>query len=172
MIKRFAVIMMALVAFGACSPKEPVQNDPWLETKTEPASYEAEADTLTYDFLTESGAEAEAEVAPEPDLPVLDEAPAETVVATPPPAPEPEATMTEIHSGPLFYVQIFASSNRKSAEEIARKADTRLDQTVRILFLDPYYKVLVGGFADKDDAVVLRRDLTEIGYPDAWIFEH
>lgn len=174
MTKRFAVIMMALLMLGACSPKEPVQNDPWLEKAPEPASYEAEADTLTYDFLAESGTEVEAEVAPEPDLPVLDEAPVEAAaeMTTPPPVAQPEAVVPEMSSGPLFYVQVFASSNRKSAEEVALKADSRLDQTVRILFLDPYYKVLVGGFVDKDEAVVLRRDLTEIGYTDAWIFEH
>ena len=33
------------------------------------------------------------------------------------------------------------------------------------------YKVLVGGFADRDDAVTLRRDLVEMGYEGAWIFE-
>ena len=75
---RFATIAMALLfLLGACSPKAPIQNDPWLNNPEESADYEVQADTLTYDFLAESQAddEAEPEPEPEPDLPVLDETP-------------------------------------------------------------------------------------------------
>jgi cell division protein FtsN len=178
MIRFVTVILAALLMLGACSPKEPVKNDPWLSSPEENAEYEVQADTLTYDFLAESQAEAESAPTPEPDLPVLDEspteAPPETVaavpVATTPPAPE--ALTKPAGDSPLFYVQIFASNNRKGAEDLALKADGKLDQTVRILFLEPYYKVLVGGFTDRDEAVLLRRELTDLGYKGAWIVEY
>ncbi len=73
--------------------------------------------------------------------------------------------------GPLFWVQVFASSNRKSAEDFALVADGKLEERVRILFLEPYYKVLVGGYGSREKAVELRRDLTAVGYEGAWIFE-
>jgi len=38
--------------------------------------------------------------------------------------------------------------------------------------VEPYYKVLVGGFVDREDAVDLRRHVVSLGYDDAWIFEY
>jgi len=175
---------------AACSPKPTIQNDPWLDEETVVDAAVATGDTLTYDFLAEEPpppAEADAVLA-EPDLPVLDEtpppaelplteaptAPVETALApsTPPAAtPPPVETASSAPSSPLFYVQVFASTSRRSAEEHALAADAQLEQPVRILFLDPFYKVLVGGYANRDDAVALRRTLAEAGYKDAWIFE-
>lgn len=176
MSKRFAALAMLALLLGACSPKEPVHNDPWMDTEPEPAtpaSYEVEADTLTYDFLAEEAVADDPAAEAEADLPVADEPVAEpAVVEEAPPVIAPEPVAPPQPSGPLYYVQIFASKSRQSAEELALKADNRLDETVRILYLEPYYKVLVGGFADRDAAVVLRRDLTDMGYQGAWIFEH
>ena len=59
-----------LIALG-CSPKQPVQKDPWTEPA--PTDYSAESDTLTYDFLTESSAEVVETAPAEADLPVLEE---------------------------------------------------------------------------------------------------
>ncbi len=177
MIRMVTIAMAILFLLGACSPKEPVQNDPWLSSPDESVDYEVQADTLTYDFLAESQADEEASPEPEPDLPVVDESPAETVAEVEAPAPvvatpAPESIVAPASGAPLFYVQIFASNNRKGAEDLALKADEKLDETVRILFLEPYYKVLVGGFEDRDEAVMLRRDLTDMGYKGAWIVEY
>ncbi len=176
---RFMILFLAtLFLLGACSPKEPVKNEPWRSNPGDDTDDEVQADTLTYDFLAESQAEDDETPAPEPDMPVHDESPVDSApeavaavpVAATPPAPE---ALTEPASGaPLFYVQVFASNNRKGAEDLALKADEKLDETVRILFLDPYYKVLVGGFTDRDEAVLLRRELTEMGYKGAWIVEY
>lgn len=186
-----SMLLGGLVLAAACSPKQSIQRDPWLDAET---VYEetavAPSDTLTYDFLAEEPpppAEADAVLA-EPDLPVLDETPPAAAalpgsapysespaVAAPsaPPAvtPPPVETASSAPASPLFYVQVFASTSRPSAEEHALTADAQLEQPVRILFMDPFYKVLVGGFASRDEAVGLRRSLTEAGYKDAWIFE-
>lgn len=187
------VLLAAVLLAAACSPKPSIQNDPWLELPPAAETPIAASDTLVYDFLAEEPPPPPEEdaVLAEPDLPVLDELPiaaAEPPVASAepstPPASEapaasaaPEATPPPIETldpepaAPLFYVQIFASPSRQSAEEHALEADARLEQPVRILWLDPYYKVLVGGYTDRGEAVALRRTLAEQGYKDAWIFE-
>ncbi len=174
MFKRLVVLTATAFILGACSPKEPIQNDPWVDTPSEPVAYETESDTLTYDFLAESEAAADYEVSPEADLPVMEEvaAPVAEAVAALPPAVEVQPIEAPAATGPLFYVQIFASHSRTSAEDFALKADAKLAAPVRILFLEPYYKVLVGGSTERDETVVLRRDLTDMGYQGAWIFEH
>jgi hypothetical protein len=179
------LLLGAAVTAGACSPKQSLQNDPWLDA--DPVVEEVAvvpSDTLTYDFLAEEPPpppEADAVLA-EPDLPVLDEEP--PPASLPPPAaaqpgspaapaatPPPVETASSAPASPLFYVQVFASTSRPSAEEHALAADAELEQPVRILFMDPFYKVLVGGFAAREEAVALRRTLSEAGYKDAWIFE-
>lgn len=178
MFKRSLVLLALPLALSACSSKQPIQSDPWMDSPNTPETYTASSDTLTYDFLAEEGVAAADAVPAEADLPVEDTAPPSTPIPASAPAPQelaaaplPVESAAPAASGPLFYVQIFASGNRQSAEEVALEADSRFDKPVRILFLDPYYKVLVGGFTERDDAVILRRDLTEMGYKDAWIFE-
>jgi cell division protein FtsN len=176
MTKRALLILLALSLLAGCSPKEPVRNDPWLEPEV---AVEAEPDTLSYDFLIEEAPPladeaAAAETAPaEADLPVIEEevepAPAPTAPAHAP--VETAAPAAEI-DGPLYWVQIFAGSTRASAEETARAAASRLDERVRVEYVEPYYKVLVGGFVDREDAVDLRRHVVDLGYEDAWIFEY
>jgi hypothetical protein len=171
----FAAALGLAVVLAACSPKRGVRQDPYAEPDPVDA-YEAVSDTLTYDFLAESVPPAEAPAPAEADLPDLSEA-VEPVDETPPPAPpaaveKPQATTPPPQAeGPLFWVQILASRNRESAESFALEADAKLDDRVRILFLDDYYKVLVGGFADRGKAVALRRDLVADGYEGAWIVE-
>ncbi|MBN2170754.1 MAG: SPOR domain-containing protein [Candidatus Krumholzibacteriota bacterium] len=174
MTKRALLILLALSLLVGCSPKEPVRNDPWLEPE---AAVEAAPDTLSYDFLIEEAPPladeaAAAETAPaEADLPVIEEE-AEPAPATTTPAPVQTAPPAAEIDGPLYWVQIFAGSTRASAEETARAAAARLDERVRVEYVEPYYKVLVGGFVDREDAVDLRRDVVALGYEDAWIFEY
>ncbi len=194
MRKGVMILLGGCVLVAACSPKQTFHADPWLDMEPVAEVSSAASDTLTYDFLAEEPpppAEADAVLA-EPDLPVLDETfaleeaaasaapPAAAGAAVPPAAapsappaatPPPVETASSAPSTPLFYVQIFASPSRPSAEEHALSADAQLEQPVRILWLDPFYKVLVGGYAGRDEAVALRRMLIEAGYKDSWIFE-
>ena len=51
MSKRFAILLMCGLFLAACSPKDPVHNDPWMDPDPEsatPASYEVEADTACF----------------------------------------------------------------------------------------------------------------------------
>ncbi len=178
MSMRKALVFVGIALLLGCSPKEPISSDPWMEDPQ--SEYTEEADTLTYDFLAEAEPEGSETVPAEPDLPVLQEESARTESEYSPAvedtAPPIEAVPVAPRSldpeeGPLFWVQIFASGSRDSAEEYALKADDQLDERVRILYLDPHYKVLVGGFPQRESAVELRRELVERGYEGAWIFE-
>jgi cell division protein FtsN len=169
--------MIVILILAGCTAKEPMgDNDPWGEPTTETV-YNTEADTLTYDFLAEAEPEVSPEVAAEPDLPVIQEVVSEPVAESMAPLVEATPQVEEVVSrppveaGPLYWVQIFASSSQQSAERAALEADGKLENRVRILFLEPYYKVLVGGFNAREEAVELRRQLTGQGYPDAWIFQ-
>jgi septal ring-binding cell division protein DamX len=156
-----------------------VQEDPWVE----PASteYSADSDTLTYDFLSESTPEVAQAPPAEADLPVLEEeaaaagtaaAPVGAAAGTAAAGSAAGSSAAPPESGPLFWVQIFASSNQQSAEAVANEAEGKLDERVRVLFMDPYYKVLAGGFSQREQAVELRRAVVGMGYADAWIFEY
>ena len=169
-------ILLSILILAGCTPKQEPNFDPWQDSASDETVI-ADSDTLTYNFLEE----AEAEVSPPADevadLPVIaDSGVVETVeaeVEAIPVAPvEVEVPrVPDVEEGPLFWVQLFASGSRKSAEEIALQADAKIEDRVRILFLDPYYKVLAGGFSNREEAVELRREMTEMGYKDAWIFE-
>jgi len=176
-----------LLGLGACSPKENMNTDPWAEPETS-ARQPQPTDTLTYDFLEEAEPIQEGGMEAEADLPAIAEnAPVVVEEQETPPASEVPPAATEVppaagervvtppappvDEGPLFWVQIFASSNRQSAEEFALEADERLEERVRILYLEPHYKVLVGGFPQREAAVALRAELVGLGYEGAWIFE-
>ena len=182
---RVTAALAAVLMLGACSAKNSTKQpseDPFAAARGVEVA-KANTDTLTYDFLAETSAAPEASsryVPDQADLPELSDMEVAAIEPKVPPTtakprldpPVRQATQAPSDAeGHLFWVQIFASSNRKSAEEFALEADGRLEERVRILFLEPYYKVLVGGYADREKAVDLRRDLTSVGYEGAWIFE-
>lgn len=68
-----------------------------------------------------------------------------------------------------FRVQIAASGDKSSAEEVARVARTRVPETVYVVFESPYYKVRVGDFSDRALALQLRDRLRGYGYDGAWV---
>jgi len=166
---RFAFIMLAGLVLAGCTPKNKVKEDvppppPPTEWKTQS---EAVPDTLDYDFLGEAVAESFGESSEaEADLPVIEEVEKEEPIWTIPESrPAPKAAPG------LYWVQIFATRNLDRAEQIAGEARDRLSHSIEIHFLDPYYKVLVGGFGEREEAVDLRDRLVNKGYRDAWIFE-
>lgn len=164
---RYAVALIAVLLLAACTPKEKVEKEP-LPSSRDIELPPASPDTLEYDFLEEQPAEPPAEPPrPEPDLPAPEEPEerSEPIWTLPEDKPAPQAAEG------LFWVQIFATRSHERAEQIAAEAGERLTQRIEVHFLDPYYKVLVGGFDRREPAVELRDRLVHKGYPDAWIFE-
>lgn len=164
-------LLVGLVFLGACTPKVPV-TEVEVTPVVQPAA-EASPDTLVYDFMEEQEPAVEEALLPEADLPPLEE-PAIEEVAEPEVEPEVPTVTQEIlpeESTPAFWVQVFASSTRERAEQFALDLDGKVTDVVRILHVEPHYKVLVGGFPLREDAMKLRQELVQKGYSDAWIFE-
>jgi len=73
-----------------------------------------------------------------------------------------------------YRVQIFAFSERERAEAAKEEAQLILDQPVYVEYVpgfDGEYKVRVGDFISRDEAIKYRDYLRRKGYPDAFIVE-
>lgn len=68
-----------------------------------------------------------------------------------------------------FRVQIGASTDRTGAEDLARVARTRTQDSVYVAYESPYFKVRVGDFSDRALALQMRDRLRANGYPEAWV---
>jgi len=167
---RMLMLLAAVLALAACSPKHKTEPGPVSEPVIEEV---AAPDTLDYDFLGEEVPDVVSEPDEEaaPDLPVVSEP--ETAPAVPVAEPEPLApAVAQAPAGDgLNWVQIFATGSEEKAQELARKAQQRLSYRVAVHELPPYWKVLVGGFETREEAVQLRDRLVALGYDDAWIFK-
>ena len=74
-------------------------------------------------------------------------------------------------SGPGFRVQIFASSSLEKAEEVAKQARTVFSERVYVEYSAPLYRVRVGDFSTKEEALQLKARAVEAGYEGAWVAE-
>lgn len=76
-------------------------------------------------------------------------------------------------AGPLatgYRVQVFAARNRDvAADAVRRLREQRVADPVYMEWVDPWYKVRVGDFTDRESAERLRGRLVELGFPEAWI---
>ena len=70
-----------------------------------------------------------------------------------------------------YRVQIFASSSLEKAEEVAGKARNSFPDRVYVEYSTPLYRVRIGNFASKDDALKFREKVVQAGYEGAWIVE-
>lgn len=68
-----------------------------------------------------------------------------------------------------FRVQLFTSKLYGEARRALAVAEEIFDCPVRIDYEVPYYKVRVGGFADRDDAEDYRQRAKAAGYSEAWV---
>jgi len=71
-----------------------------------------------------------------------------------------------------YDVQFFASANIVQARQVKQQADTLTDMPVRIVFSEPYYKVVAGPYWSFEEAEAFLRLITKLDYPSAWIVAH
>jgi len=76
--------------------------------------------------------------------------------------------VTKIHG---FRVQIGAYKNETAAKQEAESARIALSEDVYIEYIIPYYKLRVGNFLAKSDAVSYIRQVINKGYKGAFIVE-
>jgi cell division septation protein DedD len=113
-----------------------------------------------------SGASAEelSEIEPPP---VPDPAPPEGAVQ----AEEGWTTPSQERSTYGYRVQIFASSERRRAEEIAASARTRFPDAVYVEYDAPLYKVRIGDCVTRHEADTLKEQAFSLGYEGPWVAE-
>ena len=70
---------------------------------------------------------------------------------------------------PGYRVQIFASTDQEEAKTVRRDAILRFDESVYLIFNNPYYKVRIGDCLSRYVAENLQMDAEKKGYLDAWI---
>jgi len=68
-----------------------------------------------------------------------------------------------------FRVQILATKELVTAEQLQKQLLDNLNQNIYIVFEAPNYKVRVGDFIDRKKAETLRKKMIKEGYSSAWI---
>ena len=68
-----------------------------------------------------------------------------------------------------FRVQLLATRDRFSAEKFQSELEQVYNKNIYIIFEAPNYKVRIGDFIDRERAEEFRKDLSNKGYPSAWI---
>ena len=74
-------------------------------------------------------------------------------------------------AGAGFRVQIFASSSLEKAEAVAKQARTVFSERVYVEYSAPLYRVRVGDFSRKEQALELKERAVQAGYEGAWVAE-
>lgn len=68
-----------------------------------------------------------------------------------------------------FRVQVLATGDKGTAENLKTKLSLDLEESIYIVFEAPNYKVRIGNFIDRNSAESLRQSLVDSGYPSSWI---
>lgn len=89
------------------------------------------------------------------------------------PAPTREQSPGTLPPQPenVFRIQCMASTQGDAMQQARKKLEARLRYPVFVMFVDPYYKLLVGEFATRDQAERALFEVRGQGYPDAWIIK-
>ena len=156
MPSRFALVFLVLsfllsLVLGGCAAERPLQ-----KKATAPAGKEQTEGTL--DAIPEPVSPKKKAVS-RPDTTssyVEQEAPA-------------NVEQSDIASG--YRVQIFASSSLEKAEQVAGKARSLFSERVYVEYSAPLYRVRVGNFASKEDALRFKEKAVQSGYDGAWVVE-
>jgi len=112
-------------------------------------------------------AETELEAIPAPVSP--QKKPAQAAEEQPSYIEEKEPPKVEESTGSGFRVQIFASSSLEKAEAVAKQAGAAFSERVYVEYSAPLYRVRVGDFATKEQALALKEKAVQAGYEGAWV---
>lgn len=70
-----------------------------------------------------------------------------------------------------YRVQIFATSSLEKAEAVAKQARAVFSERVYVEYSAPLYRVRVGDFSTKEQALELKEKAVQAGYEGAWVAE-
>lgn len=68
-----------------------------------------------------------------------------------------------------YRIQLMAVRDRSSAVSFEEMVRLKLEGDVYLVYEAPQYKVRLGNFMNRDDAVQLANQLRREGFPDAWV---
>ncbi len=91
------------------------------------------------------------------------------VIGVPVPGETYEEQGFEILSGTHFTVQISAATSQETAQRLAESVSADITLPVFIDHIGVYWKVRVGAFPAREDAVDYSRVLMDLGFTDAWV---
>ena len=80
-----------------------------------------------------------------------------------------EATIAPVRSAEGYRIQIYAGRDKLPAKRIEEDARNRTGLSVYLIYEAPQYKVRVGNFVDRDQAVQDCDRLKQIGFSEAWV---
>lgn len=80
----------------------------------------------------------------------------------------PVKTETKVVKG-YYSVQVAAFLEEANAKILARKIETKLDITVKIVKMTGYYNVMLPGYKTRQEATIMLNKLEKSGYPGAYV---
>jgi len=83
--------------------------------------------------------------------------------------PQSGTTADYAAGGQGYDVQFYATLNIVKARQIQHQTDTLTEMPVRVVFEEPYYKVIAGPYRSFEEAETFLRAVTELGFSSAWI---
>jgi|GEM_PF-3959143 len=87
-------------------------------------------------------------------------------------ATRPQPTTPADSTAEGYDVQFYATLNILKARQVQQQVDTLTGMPVRVLFAEPYYKVLAGPYRSFEEAETFLRAVTRLGFSSAWIVGH
>lgn len=75
----------------------------------------------------------------------------------------------EILTGTHFTIQISAATTEETAQRLAESVSAEINYPVFVDHMGGYWKVRVGAFPAREDAVAYTEILMDMGFTDAWV---
>ncbi len=85
------------------------------------------------------------------------------------PKPKAAVSRTEGDARIFYAVQVAATGFEEKARQLSRRLEQQFAQPITVLREGPLWKVLLGRFSKREEAMRFRERLVQKGYLDAWI---
>ncbi len=95
--------------------------------------------------------------------------PSDTVVNTIPDNNNSDEPKTVTVAG--YRVQLYSTTDYYAAVRVRNEAMTRFTEEIIMDFEQPYYKIRIGNYIDRQEAEAIRIHARTIGYPEAWLIQ-
>jgi hypothetical protein len=92
-------------------------------------------------------------------------------------APKPYIPVTRVSGSPRsegsiangYRIQLYSGSDKSAARRFENTAMSTIAHPVYLTYEAPQYKVRIGNFVSRDEALILCDQLKKTGFPEAWV---